>query len=767
MSLVRIQSVFLAVVFCFSALAAVETKITSVDTEGNITISKTKVLSVVQTRSGQIYNEATIAADCESIAKIDGVEYAYYNASEADGGVKITFVVVERSLIREVSIFGNRKLRDGYLRKQFNLRVGDYIDSLEIARATNEIKAAYAKKGYYFASVEFDKEALSEGKVIFRINEAKKVRIGGVKFSGNQLFTDSELKKVVKLRKRKFIFFRVHMKDEAIDEDIDRILQLYREKGHIDVECSAATEFNEKLDSVVVTFNITEGGQFYVGSIDYSGNEFFDTDTLSAKSRLSEGDVFNYRLAQYDRESVLNMYLESGFVDAQVMVNRKYTDNSNVDIEYSITEGDRFKIGRIEITGNQTTHDKVVRRQLDEVDFVPGNWYNAAVASGDGQGSLESDIKRAALADNVTITDIDSSEGQKTAIVNITEGRTGSVMFGAGVDSSNGIIGQVIFEQRNFDITNWPQSFSEFIRGQSFKGAGQRLRISLEPGTEVTRYSIDFTDPYAWDKPMELNVGSSKYDRVRESHDEERLRGYVGFTRRYKDGWALGLRFRGETVGIDPDTDAPVEVWDLDGDSSLFGFKLVAIKDNTDSRFLPTKGDSYEVSYEQLTGDFNFGIVTGIYRWYKTLTEDLARRKTVLATKFQVSSTVGDAPFFEKFYGGGTGNLRGFDYRGISPRGESASIPGRFKDPIGSDWIALANAEISVPLGSDTFNWLFFCDTGMIEDQKVRSSIGTGIEILIPQWFGPVPMRFELGVPITKEDQDDTRAFSFSMGRLF
>jgi outer membrane protein assembly factor BamA len=105
--------------------------------------------------------------------------------------------------------------------------------------------------------------------------------------------------------------------------------------------------------------------------------------------------------------------------------------------------------------------------------------------------------------------------------------------------------------------------------------------------------------------------------------------------------------------------------------------------------------------------------------------------------------------------------LRGFEYRGISPR------QGPSDEPIGSDWAIVGNAEIAVPLGSETFSWLFFHDLGFIDDGGPRASIGTGIQILIPQFFGPVPMRFELAAPYMKDDLDDTQAFSFSMGALF
>ena len=112
---------------------------------------------------------------------------------------------------------------------------------------------------------------------------------------------------------------------------------------------------------------------------------------------------------------------------------------------------------------------------------------------------------------------------------------------------------------------------------------------------------------------------------------------------------------------------------------------------------------------------------------------------------------------------GGIGSwaLRGFEYRGVSPRG------GADNDPVGSDWAVVGNAEVSVPLGNETFSWLFFTDAGMIDDGGMRASVGTGIQILIPQVFGPVPMRLELAAPLLKEEEDETQAFSFSMGALF
>jgi outer membrane protein insertion porin family len=265
-----------------------------------------------------------------------------------------------------------------------------------------------------------------------------------------------------------------------------------------------------------------------------------------------------------------------------------------------------------------------------------------------------------------------------------------------------------------------------------------------------------------------MDVIGSQYERGRESYDESRTKGFLGFEKRYSDGWRRGIGFRLENVDVkDVDDDAPQEIKDVAGNNLITGVKFSLTKDKTDNRFNPTKGYIYDAEYEQVFGDFTFGVLTGGAKWYKTLYEDLAERKTVLETRIKAGTIIGDAPPFEKFYAGGIGSIRGFEYRGVSTRGLSTGPLPQKEDPIGSDWMILAGSEVSVPLGSETFAGLLFVDTGMIDTGGFRSSVGTGIQILIPQWFGPVPMRFEFAIPITKSEQDDTQVFSFSVGRLF
>jgi outer membrane protein assembly factor BamA len=520
---------------------------------------------------------------------------------------------------------------------------------------------------------------------------------------------------------------------------------------------------------------IDEGPVYAIEKIVFIGNKHFDEKELQAKLKLEEGQIYNERKARSDVKRLVKVYRENGFIDAKVEQKRKFLSEGDVNVEFGVAEGERFRIGQINITGNEQTQDKVVRRVLDEYDFQPGRWYNADMARGDGTGYLEKLLRRSVLTESATITPSGEEPGQKDAQVSIMEGQTGMVMLGAGVSSDRGLIGQLVFEQRNFDISDWPESFGDFITGKAFKGAGQSLRIALQPGTEVSEYSVNFTEPYFQDKPISLNVVGLGREWERESYDEGRTRGYFGFENRYKNRWRRSIGFRAEEVDLDSiHADAPEEIKDFEGGTFLAGVRLGVGRDLTDDRYNPTNGYNFNVSYEQVSGDNTFGIVSGVFRRYSTIYEDLAERKTVLSTKLLAATTVGDVPPFEKFYAGGTGTygIRGFDYRGVSTRGvptTAAGVPiagAEEKDQIGSDWIFLANAEVAVPLVSEQFSALFFIDSGAIDSGDYRASVGAGIQILLPQWFGPVPMRMGVATPFLKDDADDTESFFFTVGRL-
>ncbi|MBN1795276.1 MAG: outer membrane protein assembly factor BamA [Sedimentisphaerales bacterium] len=747
----------------------------SVNIVGNTKVTDEEVLAKVRSRPGSMFASGTAEEDCKRIAQLAGVEYAYYNTAVIQGRIDLTFVVIEKNVVRAIVFVGNKAFKSDVLGKKLDFELGDFLDPLKAKAGATAIADYYREKGYPYAKVAIDSARLSEGKVIYRIEEGPRVKIAEINFVGNRQIETKELQKLVKTKEKKFMAIATYYIPENMEKDVNKLQSAYYERGFLNSKVTSKLNFSEDKKEVKITFDIFEGAAYKVNSIALAGNTHFEEKQLREGLQLETGQVFNQRKAQRDEKELLKNYKEAGFIEAKVESKRLFVGEDKVNLEYTIEEGSRFSIGKINITGNKDTKDKVVRHVLDEYDFKPGNWYNADTACGDGTGYLEKLIRNMTVAKDATVTASGQLPDVRDAQVNITEGQTGMILLGAGVASDSGVIGQLVYEQRNFDFRDKPKSLWEMFTGKAYKGAGQTFRIAIEPGTEVSQYSVSFTEPYFKEKPISLDLSASSYQRGFEAHDEERLRGYVGFEKRYKNKWRRSISFRGENVDVASlDYDAPREIRDEKGKSNIFGIRLGIGKDMRDDFYNPSKGYSFSAGYEQVAGDHTFGIIDVVYRRYKTLHEDLAENKTVLSVKLLGAANIGNAPFFEKFYGGGTGahGIRGFEYRGISPRGVpydpcTATYTGEKKDPIGSDWIFIANAEVTIPLGNESISALFFVDSGMVDEGGYRASVGTGLQILIPQWFGPVPMRFELAMPFMKDGDDDTQVFSFSVGRLF
>jgi outer membrane protein insertion porin family len=758
----------LFVFYCFARTgdinpAEYENKtINSIGAAGNVYISKGTIISMIRSKAGQLFSASQAQEDVSRIATIKGVEFAYYSIEPVGEKIKLIFVVKEQNVVRQITFSGEKRGDDEKLIEELGFGRGDYLDKFAAKAGAEKLTEYYHKRGYPFAKVDFDDSGIEEGRLHYTINCGQKVKIKKVKFEGNKSIKSKELKSVIKGKPKQFGIFQNFFKQDVLNDDMAELQKAYGKRGYLDTKVTAETNFGKNNKSVGIVYAIEEGKQYDVEKIELLGNEFYSDANLTSTFKLKEGKFYSDEKAEHDRDEILRAYREAGFVNVEVKPVRRFVPDDKIIAHFDIAEGERFRIGQVNISGNMAVQDKVVRRVLDEKEFKPGEWYNAHIAQGTGESELEKDIKTNVYAETATITPVGDKPGQKDAEVRITEGKTGSIMFGAGISSTDGLIGQAVYEQRNFDVKKWPKDWRKFFSEDAFKGAGQRFRIVASPGTEVSSYSISFTEPYLKDKPIAMTIAGSSWTRGMESYDEQRKKVYLSFTRRMKQGRYRTLSFRVEDVGVENiDDDAPKEVRDVKGDNLLGGIRIGFGRDTTDDRFSPTRGINYEAGYEQVAGDHTFGILDGTYRWYKTIREDLAGRKTVLETKFFAGTIIGDAPVFEKFYAGGLGSIRGFDFRGISRRS------GADDDPIGSKWLATASGEISVPLTKKALSALFFVDTAMIETGGIRASAGIGIQILIPQWFGPVPMRFELASPFMKSDEDVTQMFNFSVGSLF
>ncbi len=737
-----------------------------VDVCGLETIGEGYVRRVVKTRAGQPYHRAQVEEDVRELLRTRRFLNAFATTAVEAGQAVVTFTVQEKPEIVSVELEGNKAFTDQQL---FALTpaAGDVIDLYEVRRGRDEILRKYHEAGYFYVEVSVDERTLqNEGRLIYRINEGPRVRVRHILFEGNRSFPDWRLRPKIQTKTALWVFRVGAFDAETAERDAIEIQRFYRDEGFLDARAGYRLEFNEVTRSdLTVVFVVEEGLRYRIADIVVDGNSAFSSERIRSVMKLNPGDILRNEALEEDHKRVQDLYGEIGYVDVRVETSHAFREEPGVvELRYSITENKQYRFGRIIIRGNQKTKDEVVRRELQ---FFPGELWNTVEAR-----AAEQRLKETSLFSKAAISPLPPEDSERPALVEVTEAETITFLIGVGVSTDNGVLGSLTVENRNFDLFDWPRTPGEFFRGHAFRGDGQRLKFTAEPGTEMSRFRIDFTEPYLLDRPIRLDTSAYLFQRGRDGYTEERIGLMVALSKRFPRGllagWAIEGAIRVEEVGVhDVDALASQQIREEKGNHPLTALKGTIVRDTTDSRVLPSKGYRFSFGWEQagaLGGDYSFGRPALSFAWYKTLRTDIFDRKSILAVRADTGIIVNEAPVFERFYAGGFGSVRGFSYRGISPRA------GIMNNKVGGDFILLTGAEYSFPLYGKTFRGVTFLDMGTVERDVTisswRAAVGFGLRINV-DFFGPVPIVLDFGFPIAKDDEDNTRIFNFAFGASF
>lgn len=348
--------------------------------------------------------------------------------------------------------------------------------------------------------------------------------------------------------------------------------------------------------------------------------------------------------------------------------------------------------------------------------------------------------------------------------VAVAETQTGRIMFGAGVNSDAGLVGNILLEENNFDWRRWPTSWEDFRDGTAFRGAGEQFRMEAQPGTQVQRYLVSWSDPYLAGTPVAINTSGYFFTRNYTSWLEQRVGGTVGLGYQLAPDLQVSGGFRGEDVEIsNPVTPAPPSLTAVVGHNTLLTFQVGLKHDTRDSPYLATEGHLLSAQFEQAIGDFDFPQEVIEARQYFLLNERpdrSGRHVLALGAKFGFSGS--DTPIFENFFAGGFSTMRGFGFRGASPKELNVFVGGQFQ--------MLYTAEYLFPLtADDTIRAVAFCDFGTTEQtitvnwDNFRVSPGLGLRVSVPA-LGPAPLAFDFAVPVHHAPGDDLELFSFWVG---
>lgn len=739
-----------------------------VEVQGLETISEGFVRRVIKARVGQPFSSAQVEEDVRELLRTRKFLSVFAEPPRLENNqVVLVYQLAEKPVVRTVEVEGNKAYSSDELFKELSFAAGQAMDRYEIDRGRENIERRYKEGGYYYAQVKLDEAALqNEARVVYSIVEGPRVKVRDIELEGARAFPQLLLFSKIRTQTYLWIFRAGALDEEQAQRDAVALQEFYRSEGYLDARVGYRLQFDsvERTDLTLV-FVFEEGPRYTIDAIRIEGAQTFTPETVRAAMQLSEGAAARDEDLQLDLKKIRELYGEIGFVDARVQSRFDYYEDKPgvVALAIDIAENRRSRFDRISIRGNAHTKDEVIRRELR---FYPGEDYNTVKTA-----RAEQRLRELGLFARVDIRPLDDVDGQREALVEVEEGENIFFNVGFGVSTDNGVFGTVTVENRNFDLFDWPR-WDEWNWTNRFRGDGQRLRLSLEPGTEVSRFRIDFTEPYLFDQPLRYDQSLYLFQRFRESYTEERIGFVPSLGKRFESGpladWAVEGALRIEGIDIDDvDPLAANDIRDVRGGSTLTSVKASLVRDTTDSRFIPSQGYRFSLSWEQvgaLGGDYDFGKPAASAAWYKTLATDIFDRKSVLSVHGDVGYITGDAPVFERFYAGGFGSIRGFDYRSVSPHA------GLFNDRVGGDFIVLTGAEYSFPVYADNIRGVTFLDMGTVEEDlnisSWRASVGFGLRVVLPV-LGGVPLVFDFGFPIAKDDMDEDQIFNFSIGASF
>ncbi|MGI8481035.1 MAG: outer membrane protein assembly factor BamA [Chthoniobacterales bacterium] len=724
---------------------------------GPQTITRDRILSQIRTKVGQPYSDTTVEQDIRSLYTSGSVQNVRIFGQPEGDGVKVMVVVQTRSVMNEIEINGAQRISARKIRKHIKAKINTAMNEDELEKGRQSIVDMYQAKGFTDVSVQFrvvtdEKRAVS--RVVYTIDEGAKGAISAIRFEGNTKFSDRVLRKQMKTKGKTLYSFldKSGRLDEAqLQQDVDSVREWYQNHGYVDVAIKDVRKdrTNGRLVVVVV---LAEGPQYRVGKITVTGQKVASPEKIRALLKLKEGAVYSPKAVRDDAKAVADAYGSGGYVDLNLVPQAAPAGNGRIDLTYNIEEGTRSFVQRINIVGNVRTKDKVIRR---EVLIAPGDVYNTV--------RVETTKKR---LDNLgyfsrveTFPDDTGVAGRKDLTVQVEEKRTGSLNFGAGFSTVDNLVGFVELTQGNFDLLDWP----------NFTGGGQKFRTRIQYGTNRKDFTLSLTEPYFLDRRLSLG-GEVFYHEASflSSVYDQRNYGFSIDARKPINSYMAGsLGYRLESIeAFNISRDVTPQLRNELGARTKSQINGSLTFDTRDNPFLTRRGSRVVLS-PYIAGGF-LGGNTQIYgadleaSQYFKLPWD-----TILVVNGEVAvvDTWGSGdrvPIYDRLFLGGSNNLRGFEFRDVSPRDARG-------EPLGGRSMARLTVEYTVPIIEKARGAIFY-DTGFVNvdayyfgTSHVVSEIGVGVRLDLP--IGPI--RIDYGIPIQKDGIKGNGKFNFNVGYQF
>jgi outer membrane protein assembly complex protein YaeT len=727
-------------------------------------ISPDRIRSQLKTRPGEEFSQATLDDDIRRLYETKQFLNVVGEPRFDSSGRVVVFIRITElpSNVQEIIYDGARHIKKDELETVTGLHKGMPLNPIQNENARQAILRRYQEDGYMFAAVQLihgDKPG--DTVVEFSITEGYALKINSIEFTGVEFVAPGRVRTQINSSRAFLGLIGGKYIPQMVDADVAKVIEYYRSYGFHEVQVSRDVKYSEDQRSVAIVFHVKEGRRFRLGTVEVDGVKSMSAEKLLNYTSNPEGKWYDENLIKANMKNMEDV-ISSGGIKTVVHRELVFKDNAEVDVHYEVQEMQPAYVGQIILNGNNVTRDRVILRQLR---LYPGQVlsYPDIRLSEDALTRLGIfEVNDKGSKPTIEVLDPDGPNPFKDLLVHVEETRTGSLMFGLGVNSDAGLTGSIVLNERNFDYSRVPESFDDLLSGHAFRGGGQEFRIEAVPGTTLQRYTASWREPYLFDSVYSLGISGYYYTRDYNEYDERRVGMRFTLGRRFGDHWSINEAIRVESVDVSNVVSfAPPDYLNVVGGHFQAGFRTDLTWDARNSYLRPTAGAKYSIAFEEVTGDYTFPLATATGDEYWTVYQRAdGSGKHVIAAHESVSWAGSDTPVYERYFAGGYSSMRGFEFRGVGPD------VGGFK--VGGDFMVLNSVEYQLPiLSNDQLYAVGFVDTGTVESKvdfnNYRVAAGFGLRIVVPA-LGPVPIALDFGFPLVKASTDNTQVFSFWLG---
>lgn len=734
-----------------SAFVHREKVISEIRVEGNERIGDDAILAEIKITPGSLLKPEQVAEDIRSIYRMGYFEDIRADVKDTPEGKVLVFYVKENPVVKEINIKGNHDIKDKDIMAVITTKQFSVLRRKQLADDAQNILNLYHQKAYFDAQVTYEVDFPRdprEASVTFRIKEGNKFFVKKVAFKGNKSFSERKLRSVMQTKEKNIIFFwdreRGILQRDVLDTDADRVMVFYHDHGFMDAKVGTP-RVEKKEDGFYIEVPIEEGKRYRVASFELIGDEIEDIEKVQEKLNTKVGEYFSRDKLRKDIQLITRHCMDMGYAHTEVkpMVTK---DENKIEtyVKLNITKGPKVKIGRIEISGNTKTRDKVIRRQFQ---LTEGSTFSATKIE-----NTETKLKRLDYFEEIQIAPQETESPEVMNLnVKVKEKLTGSIGGGGGFSSDEGLFigGEIV--QRNL------------------MGQGQLLALRAHIGQETQRYSLSFLEPSVFDSYYFF--GSEAYDWIIEYSDfTKNAQGFRMRSGRSFGSWSkYSIEYNFENAKLeDIEEDAASIIKEQKGRQTKSSVTVGIERDSTDHPFLPTKGSinwvNAEFASSYIGSDSSFAKYEVSSGWYIPLLWDCTG---FVRGRFGWINKTGDnpIPIFDRFFLGGINSVRSYEWGDLGPKDPETD------DVIGGTKYGLFNAELIFPIFKEIdLKGVVFFDAGNAfeEDEpfnisEFKMGIGGGVRWVSP--FGP--LRVEWAFNPDPDPGDSRSTWQFSMGTSF